>query len=50
MVKVYRKRSCRIFRPGSCYINVDTEGIVLRSVESCGAMAGDNFMAKDVVP
>jgi len=48
-IEVDSKCACRVFRAGTCDIYIDTERIVLSAIEGSSAVAGDDFMAEDVV-
>jgi hypothetical protein len=48
-IEVGSKCACRVFRAGTCDIYIDTERIVLSAIEGSSAVAGDDFMAEDVV-
>ena len=49
MIKVNRKSSRGIFSAGTRDVNVQTEGVILCAVKSCCAMAGNDFVAEDIV-
>jgi hypothetical protein len=49
MIKIDRKCSCRVFRAGTRDIDVEAEGVVLRAIKCTSTVAGDDFVAEDVV-
>jgi len=50
MIEINPKRPSCIFSARTRDINVKAERVVLRAIKYFGAMAGDNFVAEDIVP